>query len=300
MRNEFSFSTELLERSREIMRENARQIKPKVGTAVASNQFICIAGKEKINRLKKEASEKTSANNERYSVKTAKELNAPIEAELQNGIQVTKDTVRKLVNDNLDARIKRIDETRVIPIRSEAMGKIQTFKMLIDMGAEIPQRDWELLMEHCAGHYLEEKAVIALAKSKDILIIPSTDLDKSAERIETFREMANKAIDKLDNPDDSLASFAFFNERNEALNTLMDEIDTDVSSMIPAERLTVLQRLKDAQEHARNKDDYSLSAKIGIFIDRNMERLATPEELNDALYSEAEDFIKQGMSAGAK
>ena len=300
MSSEFRFSTELLERSREIMKENAKQIKPKAGTTVATNRYLILAGKDLLKRYQAETNEKISANNERYSVKTAGELNEPIKAELQNNIKLLKDTVRKSVNGNLDARLKRIDETRVIPIRSEAMGKIQTFKMLIDLGAKIPQRDWELLGEYCAGHYLEEKAFIALAKSQDVHIIASTNLDKSAERIEAFREMANKAIDNLDNPNDSLTSFAFFNEQNEALNALMDEIDTDVSTLIPAERLTVLQRLKDAKEHAYNKDDIKLSVRIGMFIDRNMEKLATPEELNDALYSEAEDFINQGMSAGAK
>lgn len=282
------------------IKTEASKINPKAGSTVSTNKYIIVVGKERIKSLQKEAEQKISDNNERYSSKVAQELNAPIKADLSKAITAVKDTVRKIVNSNLDAREKRIDETRVTPIPNEVMERIQTFRMLIDLGAKIPERDWTLLGEQVAGHYLAEKAYIALAKSQDITVIPTVDLDKSVERIEQFREMANNAIDNLDKPDANLTAFAFFSDKNKALESLIDEIDSDVSTIIPAKRRTVLERLKDAQEHARNKDDYSLSAKIGIFIDRNMERLATPEELTDALYSEAEDFIKQGMSAGAK
>ena len=300
MSNNLSFFAELKERADEIRKALAAETKPKAGSTIATNRYLILSGKEKVKSLQKEAEQKIADNKERYSSKVAEELNAPIKADLSNAITAVKDTVRNIVNGNLDARIKRIDETRVTPIRSEVMEKIQAFKMLIDLGAKIPERDWALFSEQVVGHYLEEKAFIALAKSQKITILPSVNLDKSVERIEQFREMANIAINCLDKTDDSIASFAFFHKNNTALESLIDEIDSDVSTIIPAERRTVLQRLKDAQEHARNKDDYSLSAKIGLFIDRNMERLATPEELTDSLFSEAEDFIKQGMSAGAK
>ncbi len=282
------------------IKTEASKINPKAGSTVSTNKYIIVIGKERIKSLQKEAEQKMSDNNERYSSKVAQELNAPIKADLSKEITTVKNIARKAVNSNLDAREKRIDETRVTPIPNEVMERIQTFRMLIDLGAKIPERDWTLLGEQVAGHYLAEKAYIALAKSQDITVIPTVDLDKSVERIEQFREMANNAIDNLDNPDANLTAFAFFSDKNEALDSLIDEIDSDVSTIIPAKRRTVLERLKDAKEHARNKDDYSLSAKIGLFIDRNMERLAEPQELTDALYSEAEDFIKQGMSAGEK
>ena len=295
-----TFVAEQKERMEKGIENDVSQIKPKAGSTIATIRYRIIGGKNRIITLKKEAEKKKSDNNERYSTKVAQELNAPIEAACNNEIMAVKNDLRENVNGNLDARIKRIDETRVIPIRPEVMENFQTFRMLDDLGAEIPERDWELLGVRVAGHYLEEKAFIALAKSKGITILPTTDLDKSVERIEQFKEMANVAIDHLENPEDNLTAFAFFSEKNDALSALIDEIDSDVSTIIPAERLTVLQRLKDAKEHAWNKDDIKLSVKIGMFIDRNLEKLSTPEELQDALFAEAEDFIKQGMSAGEK
>ena len=54
---------------------------------------------------------------------------------------------------------------------------------------------------------------------------------------------------------------------------------------------------KDAKENAYNKDNVMLAVKIGSFIDKYADELATPEELKESRYAEAEEFIQRGMAA---
>ena len=135
--NEFKFASELLKRSQELSKAEASTITPKAGTSVLFNKFFCKAGSEEIKRLQSEAETKISANKERYSEKVAGELNLPIITELNESIQAIKNTVRSRVNENIDARVQRINETRSIPVRDSRMKMFQTIKMLLDLNADI-------------------------------------------------------------------------------------------------------------------------------------------------------------------
>lgn len=296
--NEFKFASELLKRSQELSKAEASTITPKAGTSVLFNKFFCKAGSEEIKRLQSEAETKISANKERYSEKVAGELNLPIITELNESIQAIKNTVRSRVNENIDARVQRINETRSIPVRDSRMKMFQTIKMLLDLNADISEGDWKAWGEQCAGHYLEEKIFESLANTRKIPVVPTINPEKNIEQLETFRAMANNTIDHLDNVDDNLMALSFLNDNPDApLGQLVNEIDNDLASIIPAEKLTLLQRLKDAKQNAFDKDNVTLSVKIGNFIDKNIDKLATPEELVEPLYTEAENFIVQGMSA---
>ena len=298
MNNDFRFTSDLLNRARELSKAEASEINPKKGTSISFQKFYIKAGQSLIKKLQQETEPKINANNERFVKKVADAENAPIKAELNEAIGKIKDNVRNTVNKNIDARIQQINLSRKVPVRTESLKLLQTIKMLVDIGAEISKSDWGTWSELFAGHYLEEKVFAGLAKGKGIDIIPAADPEKSIERLESFREMANQTIDHLDDSDASIVSLSFLSENpNAPIAKLINEIDSDLASIIPAEKLTVLQRLKDAKENAYKKDNVMLSVKIGSFIDKNMDKLATPEELNESLYAEAEQYIQKGMSA---
>ena len=296
--SELGLSSELFKRSQEISKANASNITPKTGSSIAFNKYFCKAGLERVKNLQAEAKSKISANTERYSDKVAQEINQPIVSELTEAINSIKTILRDHVNKNIDARIQRINETRNVPVRESSMKLFQTIKMLLDLGADISESDWKSWGEQCAGHYLEERIFGSLAQTRNITYIQSFDPEKSIERLEHFRTMANIAINHLDNADENINAASFFNDNpNSPLAKLINDIDTDIASIIPAERLSVLKRLKDAKENAFDKNDSALSVRIGMFIDKNIDKLATPEEISESLFDEAESFIKQGMTA---
>lgn len=296
--NEFRFTAEIKERTDEIAKKEALKIDPKNGTSIGFLQYYVIASWEVVKRKKQEAEEKINANNETYAPKVAEEYNAPIIAELNEAVKAIKENVRNHVNGKIDAREQRINTTRNMPIRDSQMKLLQTIRMLTDMNADIAENDWKTWAEQFAGHYLEEKVFASLAKTRDITILPSFDPVKSTENLETFRQMANYTIDRLENAEDNITALSFLNvSQTSPLGELIQQIDSDIASIIPAERLTVLKRLKDAKKNAYDADDIALSVRIERFIDKNADKLASPEEINESLYAEAEDFITQGMSA---
>lgn len=287
----------LKKRMDEISKSAAMEIDPKNGSTVAFLQFYVKAGEEEVKKLKRAAEDKKSANNEMYAHKVAQERNQPIDAELNEAIKAIKENVRNHVNSKLDARVKQIRTFEVLPMRESRKELLHTITELLNMGYNPSEHEWNLWGEQFAGNALEEKYFETLAETKDITIITSFDAEKSIERLELFRQMANIAINNLEN-DDNLTAASFLKiSKDSPIGKLIEEIDSDISSIIPAERLTLLQRLKAAKEHAYDKDNVQLSVKIGSFIDKNIDRLASPAEVNEALYAEAEQFISQGMTA---
>lgn len=292
------FKFDIYKDAKEISKAKASAIDPKTGTTTRFLQYFVIAGVDAIKKLKAEKEPVIKANSERLAKKYAEEANAPIYAELTDGSNAIKDSVRTHFNNGIDAREEQNNRARTMPIRKDSMELLQTIRMMIDLDVDIPETNWKLWAEKFAGHPNEELVFAGLAKRKDIDIIPSSNPDRNHEQLETLRKMGNIAIDYLDHPEDSVTALSFLNDNpNSPLAKLMSEIDSDLASIIPAEKLTVLQRLKDAKEHAYNNDDVRLSVKIGSFIDRNIDKLATPEEINEALFAEAEDMIRQGMTA---
>ena len=278
-------------------KEDALKIDPKFGTSASFIRNFVISGATAIDKLKADKEPEIKSNSERLSKKYADEANAPIIAELNEGISAVKNKVRTQVNQSIDKRIQQINYSRIIPIRENSWKLLRTIEALINMDADISESDWKLWAEQFAGHHLEERYFATLAGRRNITVLISSDPEKSIERLETLRDMANKTIDHLDDHRNSVVALSFLKSGNSALTKLMDEIDSDMVSIVPAEKITLLQRLKDAKENAYNKDDVALSVKIGSFIDRNMDKLATPEEINENLFQQAEDFITQGMSA---
>ena len=296
--NELQFATDLNKRMVEISKENASRIDPKSGTSIAFLQYYAIAGWEEVKKTVQEAEVKIKANNERYAPRVAQEMNLPIITERDEKISSIEKNVNGHINSKIDERIKRIAETEILPMRQSRKELLQTIKTLLDFGYSPSEREWKVWGEQFAGNNLEEKVFTALAKTKDITILPSTDSEKSIEKLEAFRQMANTATKDLKNADGSIVALSFLKiAPNSPLGKLIEDIDTDMASIIPAEKLTVLKRLKDAKQNAFDKNNVTLSVKIGSFIDRNIDRLATPQEITESLYAEAEQYINQGMTA---
>lgn len=294
----FKFATELKARTDARAKAEASKIKPKMGTSVRFQKYSIEASRDIVTKLKEEALPKISANNERFAKKFADVENAPIQNELDANIKAIKENVRNRFNNNIDARIAQNNKARIAPIRQSSKELLQTIDMLIKTDADIKEDDWKAWGEQFAGHYLEEIAYAGYAKQKGIDVIPSSNPDKSNERLESFRKIGNIAIDFLDHPEDSIMAQSFFSENPDSpVSKLMEEIDSDLATIIPAEKITVLQRLKDAKENAYNKNNVMLAVKIGSFIRDNMDKLATPEEISETLFAEAEEFIEKGMSA---
>lgn len=298
MNENINLTIDLKRRMEEISKEQASKIDPKNGTSIAFLQYFGVAGWESVKKEIRNADEKMSANNERYSPKVAREMNISIEAERDRTIKEIEKNVNGYINRKIDEREKRIDQSELLRMRESGKELLQYIRTLLELGYEPSEREWKLWGEQFAGNIAEQKVFSALAKTKGKTILLANNPEKSIENLETFRQMANIATSDLKNADNSITALSFLKiDPNSPLGKLIHEIDTDIASIIPAEKLTVLKRLKDAKENAFDKNNVKLSVKIGSFIDKNIDKLATPQEINEALYAEAEDFIKQGMTA---
>ena len=110
--------------------------------------------------------------------------------------------------------------------------------------------------------------------------------------------MINNSIPHIGEDNPSLMLLSLLSENpNSPIAQLISDIDSDIATIIPAERRTVLKRLKEAEKNAYDTDNLILYTRIKGCIERNLNELSTPEELKDALYEQAEDFISKGMNA---
>jgi len=296
--NGLDITTELRKNSAELAKSHALKIKPKIGTTASSVWYFAKSGLAMVKGIINETNQQIKANEERYSKKVAYEMNSPIIEERNRKIKAVKDAVKNNTNDKVDARKKQNADSRKMLIRDSSWKLLQQIQMLIGIDAEISADDWKSWGEVFAGHYNEERAYAALAKTKDIIIIPVSSPIDMDENLENLRAMANRAADHMDKLDDDILSLSFFTDNPDSpVQKLIETIDNDIGSIIPAEHMTVLKRLKEAQKTAFDRDNVTLSNEINRFINRNLDRLATPEEINESLYAEAEEYINKGMTA---
>lgn len=290
------FAAEIRERAREIDKAKASDIAPKSETTFGFLHSYVVAGRNMISGFKAEKERVIKENNETYAKKVADEKNAPLIAELKDDIQKIKDLIRTRLNNTIDARINKINSSRKLPLKEESKALIEKIKLMLDSGVVPTEQDWKSWVEVVAGDTDGERIFAALASKNGVDVLPSSDREKTIEDCEAFRQMGNIAIDYIDHPNDNITAMAFF-KPGDAFMELMESLDSNPEFIIPAERLTILQRLTEARENAWKKDNVKLYVAIGRFIDDNKEALATPEELKEALYAEAESFVQQGMTA---
>ena len=292
-----SITIELLAKSKELQKQRASEITSKAGTSIDSARYRAIAGLNMVEGLQNNATQKCNENNERYSVKVANELNAPIKAELSDAIKKIKDICSQHINNVVDSHIQQLNTFKMIPLTAKMRDQFETLKMLMEYG-KVSADDIKLWNNEFVGHYQAEQLFSAMAEKHGFDVIPSIDSETSRERLEQFRSMALNAISHFDNPNDNILSMSFFSDNpNSPIAQLISDIDSDIAVIIPAERRTVVDRLKEAEKNALETDNVMLSAKIRSFRERNLNELSTPEELKDSLYEQAEEFITRGMSA---
>ena len=294
----YKLTEQMNHRAKEITKKLAAEVESKIGTSVDSIKLYCEAGLHIVEHMKAEAEKQISANNERYSVKVAEELNSPIQNALKEEIKTIKEMLQLNTNKQIDSRLRQISSFVTKPISEDNKRDFETLKLRMDYGEKMPTEELQLWGEKFAGNYQAENIFAGMVKKYGITYIPSINIDKSRDNLEQLRLMATRAINHIDNVNSDLIALSFFNNNSDSpFAELCRSIDSDIASIIPVERLTVLERLNDAQRKAYAKDDVRLSVDIDSFIRRNRTELANPAGMDASLYNEAENLIQQSENA---
>lgn len=291
------FEIRLSEKQKAIYKDLSKNVSVKSGSSMEFIREFVRIGLNHVNSKKAEINAKINENNDTLSKRLADEANSKLQAEMKQ----YADDIRTILS-NRSAEFfeaKRNTVTHFIKqMPSDALWrKLQFIK---DFGNLLNKEEWEVFITdpEIASNYFASKIVQKEAETHEIDYVIALDYNKLMGKINDIETMVNNSIPHIADSENSLTLLSLVSENPQSpVSQLIADIDSDIASIIPAEKLTVLQRLKDAKENAYNKDNVMLSVKIGSFIDKHADELATPEELKEPLYAEAEQFIQKGMSA---
>ena len=291
------FEIKLSEKQKAIYKDLSKNVSIKNGSSMESIRELVRICVSNVNNKKAEVNAKINENNDNLSKRLADEANNKLQEEFK---QYTDDMITILSRrcaEFFDA--KRNTVTKFIKnMPSDALWKKLQF--IKDFGDLLDKEEWEVFITDpdIASNYYASKIIQKEAERHGIDYVIALNYNRLMDKINDIEIMVNNSIPHIADSQNSLNLLSFISENaNSPVSQLIADIDTDLASIIPADRLTVLQRLKNAKQTAYDKNNVKLSVKIGSFIDRNIDKLATPEEINESLYAEAEKFIEQGMNA---
>ena len=273
----------------------SQNVTAKNGTTAEFIRDLVRFGHRQINEKQSGINERLKQNNDTLSKRLADEANIKLQQELNQHISDIKTVLTKETSRIFDRKKDTITHfIRQIP--SDTLNrKIQYIR---DYGYLLDKEVWEMFVTDpdIISNYLASKAVEKIAEQNGIDYVVPFNPVQTLDKLNQFEAMVNVSIANIDN-DDNLTMMSFINDNpNSPVSKLIHDLDTDIATIIPAERKTVLNRLKQAKQQAYDKDDVALSVRIGRFIDNNMTELSTPEELHDALYEQAEELIQLGLN----
>ena len=281
-----------------MLKELAKEVKVKTGSTVGFLRDLIISGRRMVERKQDDANTRMEHNNNTIAKRLADEENIKIKADLEQEIASIKETLDRNRSNNLSAKREMVYKNASTVIPDDLFRVMQTLEMRT---GEISDFEWDMYNRMFAQNYQGSKWFEEFAGRHGVTIIPANDPIKTIENIDTFDEMCKRTIAVIDDPAKSLYALSFLKDNPDSeLATLINEIDTDISALIPAPRRTVLDKLKQAKQHAYDNDDLGLSARIRLFIETHATELATPEDMKDALFERAEELICEGMSVTKK
>ena len=296
MMSDYRFSQEALERGRKIFKEQAATVIPQANSNLSALRGLIISGYRIISGYQEKLKLETQENREKLSVKLADEANKKLTDEFNQKVQDIQTVLSVRLNDLMEAKNAAVRSFAMLPPSDKQFKLLQALQM---REGDLSDFEWQMYVEEMAGNYTASKILQKEAGKRDKTIFPPFSPEDTIDKLNQFSFAAKTAIDNIGNLDESIIGKSFVTDapEGEGINGLIADIDSNLATIIPAERLTVLKRLKEAQQNAYDKDNVLLSSRIRVFIERNIDMLSSPEELKDALYEQAESYISQGMNA---
>jgi len=278
--------------ARAIKKEMTKGITVKSGT---STEMLCNFirfGFKMVSDKKVNTDAMISENNANLSKVLADEKNAQLMKEYKEFADDTKAVINSRIDEVMSAKREKVRQYTMLPPSDRQMKLLQLFEMRQD---KIDSYELELFMSEMATNYQASRIFEKIADEKGITFVPPWVPAKCNERLNQFENIARMTVNKMDDPYNDPLALSFLKSENGTLFQLLCEIDTDFATIIPADIVTVYKRLTQAQKRAYDNDDVVLSVRIENFIDKHKSKLATPEEINEELYQQAEDLITQSL-----
>lgn len=289
-------SYELTAKQKEIMQSIAKGITVKPGSSCDSIRSIVRFGFIAYEQKKQETQRKVAENNDTLSKRLADEKNAVLQRELKQHASDMKAALHRKTAELFEAKRKAVTEY-VKQMPSDNLNR--KLQYIQNYGSLFDRELWEVFITdpEIVSNYLACKIVEKVASDNHIDFYSTPQLHKINENIDDYEEMVKSSIDRIDVEHDIILGSLISENPESPVQKLINEIDTDIATIIPAPQKTILKRLKDAEQHAYNESDFRTSARIKIFLEDHGKVLATPEEIKESLLNEAEQLVTQGMSA---
>ena len=280
-----------------IYKKLSEGVTAKVGTSMEFIRELIRIGVNSVNDKKAEINAKINDNNDKLSKRLADEANIQLQSELKQYTDDIKTILSKRSAEFFNAKRDTVAQF-IKKMPSDSLWRKLQF--INDFGNLLDKEEWEVFITdpEIASNYYASKIVMKEAEKHGVDYAISFNYNKMIDTLNDVETMVNNSIPHIGESQNSLTLLTLIsNNPNSPVSKLIADIDSDIASIIPAEKLTILQRLKDASKTAYNRDNVTLSSKINAFISRHERELAEPGELRESLLAEAESFIQQGMAA---
>ncbi len=282
----------------EMRKEMAKLTPAKPGTSAETPRNRIRAATILNSRIKGECERKKADNYDKLSKRLADEANFRIDKDRKN--------YTKQLQDFTNGMNKQwFEEKKSIVMRN--MSQIPTgeahdiLHFANNFGDMLDKNDWKMLISNpkVVANPFASRVMEKIASKYGIDCVSAPDLQKTLDRLSDYESMLENAVARIEDENDLVVMSVLSGYPDSPVLKLISEIDTDLATIIPDPKQTILQRLKDAEKKAEDAKDFSLYARIKVFRESNEKSLATPEEMKDELFSQAESLIAQGMSVKA-
>lgn len=171
---------------------------------------------------------------------------------------------------------------------------------LRDKGS-ISETEWSYIVDATRGNYLAMRMLEGIATRQEIpFSVPFTP-DQAVKDIDQLADIVRMAINNIDTPDGNVSNsmvIRFYNYDGQDgriedpfVSGLIKSIDGSAGTTVPENYKSLYSQLEQAAQKAFNKEEYRLFARINNFMQDNRDKLASPEEITEMLYSEARQYI---------
>ncbi len=287
---------ELTAKQKEIYQSIAKGITVKPGSSAESIRSIVRFGFILDQKSKSEKQRKIAENNDTLSKRLADEANTVLMQEMRQHTSDTKMVIKRRTAELFKAKRDAVTEYVKRMPSDDLNRKLQYIQ---NYGSSFDKELWEIFITdpEIVSNYLACKIVEKIADENGVEFSSAPKLSKILEKISDLEEMVDSAINRIDDEHDIILGSLISESPDSPVSKLINEIDTDLATIIPAPQKTIMKRLKDAEKHAYDVSDFRTSARIKIFLENHGNTLSTPEEIKEDLLKEAEDLVTQGMNA---
>lgn len=287
---------ELTAKQKEIYQSIAKGITVKPGSSAESIRSIVRFGFILDQKSKSEKQRKIAENNDTLSKRLADEANTVLMQEMRQHTSDTKMVIKRRTAELFKAKRDAVTEYVKRMPSDDLNRKLQYIQ---NYGSSFDKELWEVFITdpEIVSNYLACKIVEKIADENGVEFSSAPKLSRILEKISDLEEMVNSAINRIDDEHDIILGSLISESPDSPVSKLINEIDTDLATIIPAPQKTIMKRLKDAEKHAYDVSDFRTSARIKIFLENHGNALSTPEEIKEDLLKEAEDLVTQGMNA---